>query len=323
MRNKRPKALNVWRSYSDMMAGLLMLFVLIMCVSMFAAQKSYVETLEEQEQKAVIQNEYTQALIDRQNEIIDQATTIRSQDDMLSDLQTKLDEKDMSIEELKNTLNEQALLLDQKTIALANLEKELDAKSIELNSRSTELDDSRTKIASIVGIRTEVIKAIREAFKKTGKEVSIDKDSGALVLDSNVLFGYNDSVLTDDGKAILKEVLPIYYGVLLDEKYIDYIAEITFDGYTDTDGTFEYNLKLSQDRAYAVADFVLNTMSEDMNEATLEDLKGKLVVNGHSWNNPVLTKKGKVNKEKSRRVEIRFRLKDEDMVNELSKLMVE
>ena len=32
---------NVWRSYSDMMAGVLLLFVLIMCVTLFQAQKSY------------------------------------------------------------------------------------------------------------------------------------------------------------------------------------------------------------------------------------------------------------------------------------------
>ena len=32
---------NVWRSYSDMMAGVLLLFILIMCVTLFQAQKSY------------------------------------------------------------------------------------------------------------------------------------------------------------------------------------------------------------------------------------------------------------------------------------------
>ena len=36
---------NVWRSYSDMMAGVLLLFILIMCVTLFQAQKSYNETL--------------------------------------------------------------------------------------------------------------------------------------------------------------------------------------------------------------------------------------------------------------------------------------
>ena len=44
MRKKRKPeehGFNVWRSYSDMMAGVLLLFVLIMCVTLFQAQKSY------------------------------------------------------------------------------------------------------------------------------------------------------------------------------------------------------------------------------------------------------------------------------------------
>ena len=34
---------NVWRSYSDMMSGLLLLFVLIMAVCLMQAQKNYIE----------------------------------------------------------------------------------------------------------------------------------------------------------------------------------------------------------------------------------------------------------------------------------------
>ena len=37
---------NVWRSYSDMMAGVLLLFILIMCVTLFQAQKSYNESIK-------------------------------------------------------------------------------------------------------------------------------------------------------------------------------------------------------------------------------------------------------------------------------------
>ena len=39
---------NVWRSYSDMMSGLLLLFVLIMAVCLMQAQKNYTEKLNEQ-----------------------------------------------------------------------------------------------------------------------------------------------------------------------------------------------------------------------------------------------------------------------------------
>ena len=37
---------NVWRSYSDMMAGVLLLFILIMCVTLFQAQRSEEHTSE-------------------------------------------------------------------------------------------------------------------------------------------------------------------------------------------------------------------------------------------------------------------------------------
>ena len=58
---------NVWRSYSDMMAGVLLLFVLIMCVTLFQAQKSYNESLQERDEKIALQEEYTQELLNKQN----------------------------------------------------------------------------------------------------------------------------------------------------------------------------------------------------------------------------------------------------------------
>ena len=41
-------SLNVFRSYSDMMSGLLLLFILIMAVCLMQAQKNYSEKLAEQ-----------------------------------------------------------------------------------------------------------------------------------------------------------------------------------------------------------------------------------------------------------------------------------
>lgn len=36
---------NVWRSYSDMMAGVLLLFILIMCVTLFRLRKVIMRVL--------------------------------------------------------------------------------------------------------------------------------------------------------------------------------------------------------------------------------------------------------------------------------------
>ena len=51
-KKRRPEdhGFNIWRSYSDMMAGVLLLFVLIMCVTLFQAQKSYNDSLKERDE---------------------------------------------------------------------------------------------------------------------------------------------------------------------------------------------------------------------------------------------------------------------------------
>lgn len=311
---KKPGKHNIWRSYSDMMCGLLMLFVLIMCVTLFQAQKSYVETLEEQKSKMVIQNEYDRALLEKQQEVVDQASTIREQDTMLADLQKRLEDQNLTLGELEEALNEQALLLDQKTIALSE-------KEDELNSKTLELKGSREQIDNIIGVKAEVIAALKEEFDKSGTTVNIDPETGAMVLSSNIMFGYNEDILTEDGKEVLDGVLPTYCKVLLKEEYLPYLAEIIIDGYTDTDGSYEYNLGLSQKRSLAVANHLLSIASEFLDDNGLETLKSKLTVNGHSMNNPILDDKGEIDAEKSRRVEIKFRLKDEEMISSLFEIL--
>ena len=60
MRTKKRKirgleAFNVWRSYSDVMAGVLLLFILIMSLTLFQAQKSYDESIQERDEKLALQ----------------------------------------------------------------------------------------------------------------------------------------------------------------------------------------------------------------------------------------------------------------------------
>lgn len=262
----------------------------------------------------VIQNEYDRALLENQQKIANQASTLRDQDSMLSDLQTKLDDQNLTIDELKAALNEQALLLDQKTIALSDKENEL-------NSKTLELKGSKDQIDKIIGVKAEVIEALKQEFESSGTSVDIDTETGAMVLNSNIMFGFNEDVLTDDGKAVLDSVLPTYCGVLLNEKYLPYVAEILIDGYTDNKGTYEYNLSLSQKRSLAVANRLLEIASGFLDEEGVATLQSKLTVNGHSMNNLILDENGEVDAEKSRRVEIKFRLKDEEMLSSLSEIL--
>ena len=52
-------------------------------------------------------------------------------------------------------------------------------------------------------------------------------------------------------------VLPKYCSVLLRDDYREYVSEIIIEGHTDTNGSYIYNLELSQQRTFSVAKYCL------------------------------------------------------------------
>ena len=80
-----------------MMAGVLLLFVLIMCVTLFQAQKSYNESLQERDEKIALQEEYTQELLDKQNALDKKDETLQNQDAQLKNQDEKLAEQEQQL----------------------------------------------------------------------------------------------------------------------------------------------------------------------------------------------------------------------------------
>ena len=290
-----------------MMAGVLLLFVLIMCVTLFQAQKSYNESLKEQEEKIALQEEYNQELLDKQNALDEKDGTIQTQDEKLKSQSQKLADQEKKLSELAAKLKEQ--------------EKTLNAQQSDLDTKTAQLKDQQAQIDQIIGVKADVIEALKNEFSNNNIDVNIDAQTGALTLQSNVLFNYDEAELSDAGKQALEQILPIYCKVLLQEDYMKYLAEIIIDGYTDTDGDYSYNLQLSQQRSLAVAQYLLDIQDEFLTSDQSLDLQDYLTVNGHSMANPILDADGNVDKEASRRVEVKFRLKDDEMIEELSKIM--
>ena len=282
---------NVWRSYSDMMAGVLLLFVLIMCVTLFQAQKSYNESLQERDEKIALQEEYTQELLDKQNALDKKDETLQNQDAQLKTQDEKLAEQEQQLAALAAKLKEQ--------------ESTLNAQQSALDEKTAQLKDQQAQIDQIIGVKADVIEA----------------QTGALTLDASVMFDYDQAELTDAGKQALEQILPIYCKVLLQDDYMKYLAEIIIDGYTDTDGDYSYNLQLSQQRSLAVAQYLLDIQGNFLDVTQSQNLEKYLTVNGHSMANPVLDANGNVDKDASRRVEVKFRLKDEEMIDELNQLL--
>ena len=312
---------NVWRSYSDMMAGVLLLFILIMCVTLFQAQKSYNESLQERDEKIALQEEYNQELLDKQNALDEKDGTIQSQDEQLKSQSEQLATQQAKLKEQEQKLSDQQ---DQLTALAAKLKKQkktLNKQQAALDEKTALLKDQQKQIDQIIGVKADVIEALKKEFSKNNIDVNIDAQTGALTLQSNVLFNYDESDLSDAGKTALEQILPIYCKVLLQDDYKDYLAEIIIDGYTDTDGDYSYNLQLSQQRSLAVAQYLLDIQGNFLSSDQSGDLQQFLTVNGHSMANPVLDADGNVDKDASRRVEIKFRLKDDEMIDELNQIM--
>lgn len=298
---------NVWRSYSDMMAGVLLLFVLIMCVTLFQAQKSYNESLQERDEKIALQEEYTQELLDKQNALDKKDETLQNQDAQLKTQDEKLAEQEQQLAALAAKLKEQ--------------ESTLNAQQSALDEKTAQLKDQQAQIDQIIGVKADVIEALKNEFSKNNINVDIDTQTGALTLEASVMFDYDQAELTDAGKQALEQILPIYCKVLLQDDYMKYLAEIIIDGYTDTDGDYSYNLQLSQQRSLAVAQYLLDIQGNFLDATQSQNLEKYLTVNGHSMANPVLDANGNVDKDASRRVEVKFRLKDEEMIDELNQLL--
>lgn len=324
MRKKRKPeehGFNVWRSYSDMMAGVLLLFVLIMCVTLFQAQKSYQDSLKERDEKIALQEKYTEELLEKQNALDEQAGTLKSQDEQIKSKDRQIKSQDEELSSLAEKLAKQQETLEAQQEKLKEQQKKLSSQKKKLSSQQDTLKEQQEKIDKIIGVKAEVVEALQKEFEKKNLNVDIDPQTGALTLNANVMFDYDQAELTDSGKMTLSMVLPTYCKVLLDDSYKKYLGEIIIDGYTDTDGDYSYNLELSQKRSLAVAQYLLDIKSDFLKDSQVQELKDCLTVNGHSMSDPVLDAEGNVDKDASRRVEVKFRLKDEEMIQELNKIM--
>lgn len=251
-RDKRMEETNYWQSYSDMMASLLLIFVLTIAVAIVALN-NYKEQLESQQKE----------LESQKQELLNQA--------------------------------------DQ----YMRLKEELMAK--------------QEQIDRIIGVKQDIIEALNEELTRQSIIINIDQQTGAIVFDASILYDRSESELKPEGIEFLDRFLPVYIGVLFSDEFKEDIAEIIIEGHTDTESGYMYNLGLSQQRALSVVEYCLSDSS--LSSEQKEQLRSIITANGRSFSNPIYDGNGKVDLEKSRRVEVKFRLKDEEMIQELQKIL--
>lgn len=285
-----------WQSYSDMMAALLLIFILMIAITLAI---------------------YRQKTNDLENTRLALYTAQSELDETIKDLEISKAELEKSNEELESSLVE----LQQAYEQAALTQEELDKAYLEIENARQELTTTKQELQDIVGIRTDIIGALQSAFRNS--TMKVDAQTGSITFSSDVLFRYNSASLTADSRDTLKNVIPMYLDVLLQDQFRGYIAEIIIEGHTDTDGGYQSNMELSYERAKAVADFCLNKRN-GLSETEIEQLQELLTVNGKSWSNPVYQKDASgnltedVDMPASRRVEIKFRLKEDEMIEKIA-----
>ncbi len=235
---------------------------------------------------------------------------------------TSLQEKTKKLQEymgrvivLSHTLTNKKDELKLKDKKLADILSALDKKKTKYDDLVAKLQSQRAKIRSLTGIKLKVIAALKETL---GNNINIDKNSGALRLSSNILFDRGSSTLKEESKTQLKYAFEEYIGALVSNEAIrPYLERIVIEGHTDSDGSYLYNLKLSQERALAVMNYLLS-----LPIAQKYDLKKYLVASGRAYQDRIMHN-GVEDKEASRRIEIKFQLKNEDAMQEIGKILDE
>lgn len=224
-------------------------------------------------------------------------------------------------ENAKKALSDAESRIDSQSAQLTEYEQQLDAYRDELQKKQGQLEQ-------MVGVKAQIVQQLSSALRKSGIDVSVDEQTGAIALPSQMLFTTNSATLSDGGQKYLRRFLPVYLDVLLSDEFRSYVAEIIIEGHTDSNGTYLHNLQLSQERALSVANYVLGDsfMSDTLglNASAKKTLLGLVTASGRSFSAPVLGANGDEDQNASRRVEIKFRLKDDETIaatEELLKLM--
>ncbi len=196
-----------------------------------------------------------------------------------------------------------------------------EAKEAELESQKTIIEQQQEQIEAILGVKTELVEALKIKFADSGYQIKIDPQTGAIIFDSSLLFNSGSASLNRDGVEFLKSFLPEYFSVLLSDNFAQSVAEIIIEGHTDTVGGYMMNLQLSQNRAVSVVSFCLDEKAGLLTKEEIEELRILLTANGKSWTMPIYNEDGTVNLDASRRVEIKFRLKDDEMMEQMKTIL--
>ncbi|MEE1131720.1 MAG: OmpA family protein [Caryophanon sp.] len=182
-----------------------------------------------------------------------------------------------------------------------------------------DLAQKEQQIEEITSVKSDIIAALMQEFDNSNINLEIDPNTGAIQLATNILYDYNSAELTEEGVETLAQFIPKYLDILLQDEYKHEISTIIVEGHADNTGEYLSNLALSQERAFSVLRTIYSDTFPDFEQK--EYSKKVVTANGRSSVVPIFTEVGAYDADASRRVEFLFRLKEDEKIDEIQKLV--
>jgi chemotaxis protein MotB len=182
----------------------------------------------------------------------------------------------------------------------------------------TMLEEKQSEIERLLGVKAQIIQALDREFSDSKLDIEIDPQTGAIRFKGGVFFELDSTEISNTGRLYLEEFIPKYMAIILSPRFRPYVAQIIVEGHTDQSGSYLYNLDLSQRRAFAVVREILDPDFPEFPEKQL--LQTEITANGRSYSQP-LQENGRIDWDRSRRVEFQFRLKDDELIQQVKDLL--
>ena len=164
---------------------------------------------------------------------------------------------------------------------------------------------SDSQLEEISKKKANLLADLAKAYQEAGLNVTINPISGEIALDATVLFDVNEYAISDEGKTFLQKFAQIYTSTVYSDTYADFVSRVVVEGHTDTNGGYDMNLELSQNRANSVRDYCVSAEC-GIDSAYAQQFSDSLEAVGYSYDKPVYSDDGNVDMDASRRVSFRF-----------------
>jgi chemotaxis protein MotB len=192
----------------------------------------------------------------------------------------------------------------------SKLQKDFLLASKKQEQKIVKLKKQTHNIKKVTEIKKEIISKLNQAFLNN---IYYDMKEGALDFRKLNLFPVGEILYDEKAIVELKIAFEKYMTILI--PYKEYIKSITIEGYTNSSGTYENNLKLSEKRATFIMKYLLK-----LDIVKMYQLKPLIHAKGFG-SKKIIKINGIEDKEASRRIKIKFKIKNTKILENIKKII--